>query len=211
MVSEKQQIDAVRRTIGDRTLEAGEARVATLSQVYDTGLEDLWDAVTSAERIPRWFLPISGDLKEGGHYQFEGQAGGTITRCDRPNSFDATWEYNNEVSWVTVRLTPEGDGRTRFELEHVAHVAAELWDQFGPGATGIGWDMGLIGLANHFSTAKRAELDPRAAATWVGSAEGKQFMRWSADAWADAAIANGDDPALARASADRIYAMYTGG
>ncbi|AGL18069.1 SRPBCC family protein [Actinoplanes sp. N902-109] len=211
MINEEQQINDVSRTVAARTLPEGEARVATISQVYPTDLEDMWEAVTSAERIPRWFLPISGDLKEGGHYQFEGNAGGTITRCDKPHSFEATWEYNNEVSWVTVRLTPEGDGHTRFHLEHVAHVSAELWEQYGPSATGIGWDMGLMGLANHLSAEKRPELDPGAAMTWMVSDEGKQFMRMSADSWAGAAIAAGDDPASAHASADRTYALYTSG
>ena len=30
---------------------------------------DLWEALTSAERIPRWFAPVSGDLRLGGRFQ----------------------------------------------------------------------------------------------------------------------------------------------
>ena len=67
----------MRRTVGTRTLEAGEARVVTISQSYATDAADLWDACTNIERIPRWFLPISGDLKVGGSYQLEGHASGT--------------------------------------------------------------------------------------------------------------------------------------
>ena len=81
--------------------------------------------VTNPERIRRWFLPVSGDLSEGGHYQLESNAGGTISHCEKPRGFAATWEYDEDVSWIEVRLTPEGDGRTRLELEHVAHVADE--------------------------------------------------------------------------------------
>jgi uncharacterized protein YndB with AHSA1/START domain len=209
MIQVKQQINDVRRTLGDRHLEAGQARVATISQVYDTTAEDLWEAVTSAERIPRWFMPISGELREGGTYQLEGNASGTITRCDRPHGFAATWEYNNEVSWIEVRLTPEGEGRTRFELEHVAHVSAELWDQYGPSATGLGWDLALFGLANHFTDPATA-IRPEDGAAWMTTPDGKEFMRLSADAWAQLAIGNGDDPEQARASADRTYAAYTG-
>ena len=54
MIDVKHQVSAVRRTMGTRTLEAGEARVLTISQAYATTIDDLWDAVTSAERIPRW-------------------------------------------------------------------------------------------------------------------------------------------------------------
>ncbi|MEV4640552.1 SRPBCC family protein [Actinoplanes sp. NPDC049548] len=209
MIQVKQQISDVRRTLGSRQLEAGEAKVATISQVYDTGIDDLWDAVTSAERIPRWFLPISGDLREGGTYQLHGNAGGTITRCERPRGFAATWEYNGEVSWIEVRLTPEGDERTRFELEHVAHVSAELWEQYGPAATGIGWDSALFGLANHFTDPATA-IRPEDGAAWMATPDGKEFMRLSADAWMELAIADGDEPERARASADRTYAAYTG-
>jgi uncharacterized protein YndB with AHSA1/START domain len=55
---------------------------------------------TNPERIPRWFLPVSGELKEGGRYQLEGNAGGTITRCDPPHGFDATWEMGSDMSWI---------------------------------------------------------------------------------------------------------------
>jgi uncharacterized protein YndB with AHSA1/START domain len=209
MMDAKEQISAVRRQVGGRVLEAGEARVCTISRVYDTDLDDLWDAVTSAERIPRWFLPVSGELQEGGRYQLEGNAGGTVSRCDKPHGFAATWEYNGEVSWVEVRLSAEGDGRARFELEHIAHVADEFWDQYGPGAVGVGWDLGLLGLAMHLSD-PAAPLDTEAVAAWTASADGRLFLRLSSDGWADASIANGVDPDAARGQADRTYAFYTG-
>jgi uncharacterized protein YndB with AHSA1/START domain len=208
MIDVRQHVSAVRRTMGSRTLEAGEARVATISQVYDTGIDDLWEVVTSAERIPRWFLPISGELKEGGHYQLTNHASGTITRCDRPHGYAATWEYEGDVSWIDVRLTPEGAG-TRLELEHVAHVTDEFWDEFGPGATGLGWDSGFWGLANHLFDPAAPPVSPENAAAWIASDDGKLFMRLSSDAWAAAAIADGEDPSVAAARADRAYAAYT--
>ena len=209
MIDVKEQISAVQRTLGSRVLPAGNARMLTISQVYDTDIEDLWDVVTNPERIPRWFLPVSGDLQEGGHYQLEGNASGTITRCDRPRSYAATWEYGGNVSWIEVRLTAEGEGRTRFELVHMAPVTDELADQFGPGAVGVGWDSGLLGLANYLAE-PGAALDPQAAAAWAASDEGKQFMRLSSDAWAEADIAAGTDAERARTLADNTYAAYTG-
>src|SRR5690348_15960946 len=93
MIDVDTQISQVRRELGTRTLEAGEARVSTISQVYPTDIDDLWDVVTNAERIARWFMPVEGELKEGGHYQLIGNASGTITNCDKPRSYAATWEY----------------------------------------------------------------------------------------------------------------------
>src|SRR5436305_3837762 len=112
-----EQISAVRRAVGTRTLPAGQARVVTVSQAYDVPLDDLWDACTRAERISRWFLPCSGELRAGGSYRLEGNASGTITRCEPPSGFDATWEFGGEVSWIEVRLTAESATRARFTLE----------------------------------------------------------------------------------------------
>ena len=142
MIDVIHQISSVDRQVASRTLEAGEARTLTISRVYDTPPEDLWDACTNPERISRWFLPISGDLRPGGRYEFQGNASGTIERCDPPHSVNATWEYGGQISWVELRLTPEPDGGTRLALEHIAHVEDEFWDQFGPGAVGVGWDGG---------------------------------------------------------------------
>ena len=128
-----EHISAVRRQVGSRVLEAGEARVVTISRPYAAALDDVWDACTNSERIPRWLLPVSGELRLGGRYQLEGNAGGVVERCDPPRSFAATWEYGGDVSWIELRLDPDGDG-TRFTLEHIAHVDDARWAEFGPGA-----------------------------------------------------------------------------
>lgn len=206
MIDVTDQINAVRRQVGTRMLEAGEARTVTISQTYDATIDDVWDACTNPERIPRWFLPVSGDLRAGGRYQLQGNAGGTIERCDPPQSFAATWEYGGSVSWIEVRLTAEPGGRTRFELDHTAHVD-ERWDEFGPGAVGVGWDMGLMGLATHLSSGHA--VDPQEGAAWAGSAPGKQFMSLSSQRWCEASIAAGTDEAEARAAADRTTTAYT--
>jgi uncharacterized protein YndB with AHSA1/START domain len=209
MIDVSHQISSVERQLGSRTLGAGEARTLTVSRVYDTPPEDLWDACTDPERIARWFLPISGDLRPGGRYEFQGNASGTIERCEPPYSLDATWEYGGETSWVEVRLTPEPDGGTRFALEHIAHVNDELWAQFGPGAVGVGWDQTLLGLALYL--AGGADLPERGAVeAWQLSEEGREFTRLSSERWAETSIAAGTDPEEARAAAARTTDFYTG-
>jgi uncharacterized protein YndB with AHSA1/START domain len=202
-----EQINAVRREVGKRVLEAGEVRVITLGRTYDTTIEDLWQACTSAERIPRWFLPISGDLRLGGRYQLEGNAGGSVQRCDPPESFAATWEFGGEVSWIEVRLSPDPDGGTRFELDHMAAVDDERWAQFGPGALGVGWETGLLGLYLHLRSGDA--VDPEQIMAWTASPEGVRFATGSGDRWCEASVAAGTDPDQARAAADRTTAFYT--
>jgi uncharacterized protein YndB with AHSA1/START domain len=208
MIDVTHQISAVDRRVGTRVLAAGEARTVEVSQVYDATVDEMWDACTNAERIPRWFLPVSGDLKEGGHYKLEGNAEGTIERCDPPHGFDATWEFGGQLTWIEVRFSAEGDARTRFALTHIAHVDDGLWAQFGPGAVGIGWDLALIGLALHLGSG--ASVDPAEVAAWNASDEGRLFTRRSGEAWRDAHVASGVDPAdAAEAAAARTIAAYT--
>ena len=209
MIDATGQISAVRRQLGQRVLEAGEARVMTISQTYDASLEDLWDACTNPERIPRWFMPISGDLRLHGRYQLVGNASGTVERCDPPKGFAATWEYGEEVSWIEVRLTPAGDGQTRFELEHVAHVDQDRWDQFGPGAVGVGWDLALLGLASHLA-ADGSGVTPEESQAWAVSAQGQAFATASSERWGEASVAAGTDAEAARAAVQRTTAFYTG-
>lgn len=208
MIDVKHQISEVRREVGSRSLEAGEARVMTISQAYEGSLEDVWDACTNPERIPRWFLPVSGDLRLGGRYQLEGNAGGTIERCDPPHSFAATWEFGGQKSWIEVRLSEQQDGRIRLELAHISHVTDELWAQFGPGAVGIGWDLGLIGLVRHL--AGEGTVGPQQAAAWVGSDDGRQFITLSSELWCQASITAGTPAAQAWAAGERVVAFYTG-
>jgi uncharacterized protein YndB with AHSA1/START domain len=165
MIDVTQQINAVRRHVGTRKLEEGEARVVTVSQAYDATIDDVWDACTNPERIPRWFLPVSGDLRLHGRFHLQDNASGTIERCDPPKSFGATWEYGGEVSWIDVRLSPEPNGETRLELEHIARVDDERAAEFGPGAVGVGWDMGFMGLAVYLSSG--TPVDPNESAAWA--------------------------------------------
>jgi uncharacterized protein YndB with AHSA1/START domain len=206
MIDVTHQISSVTRTVGSRTLEAGEARVVTVTQTYKADVDDVWDACTNPERIPRWFLPVTGELRLGGRYQFEGQAGGTIERCDPPRSFAATWEFGGEVSWIEVRIAAADDG-TRFTIEHVAHVDDERWAEFGPGAVGVGWDGAMMGLALHLSSG--AANDPAEVQAWTASLEGIRFMTESSEAWRAANVAAGETEAAARAAADRTTSFYT--
>ncbi|WP_454793070.1 SRPBCC domain-containing protein [Mycolicibacterium lutetiense] len=210
MIDVQHQLNAVRRSVGRRTFEAREARVVSVSQTYDTDAADLWDACTSLERIPRWFLPITGDLQVGGRFQLEGNASGEVLTCEPPLSFTTTWESMGATSWVEVTITAAGEDRATFTLDHIMHADDddEFWLQFGPGAVGVGWDSGLLGLAGYLGSGDR--IRPEEGAAWAAGTEGRAFMSSASELWYQAALAAGDDPAQARAAADRTTAAYTG-
>ncbi len=201
-------LGAVTRTVIQREHQGKPAKVIIATRTYDTTPEDLWDALTSRERLPRWFLPIEGDLKVGGRYQLKGNAGGEILECDQPARLRVTWEMQGQASWVEVTLAPEGPERTKLTLEHVAHVPEEFWGQFGPGAVGVGWELGLLGLALHL-IAGPTSAHPDADA-WSTTDEGKAYVRGSSDGWGQAHAASGEDAKVAEASAERTRQFYTG-
>lgn len=196
----------VTREVRSGARDGEPTRVVVARRTFDAERSEVWDAVTNPERIPRWFLPISGDLRPGGHYQLEGNAGGTVEQCDPPASFSVTWEFAGQVSWVEVTLSPAAEG-TVVEVAHEAPLDPDFWAQYGPGATGVGWDLGLLGLGLHLET--RAPLDPAQAAAWPLTASGSAFVRHAASGWAAGAIGDGDDPDAAHEAAERTIAFYT--
>ena len=106
------------REVGTGRHAAGEGHVVRLRRTYDAPIEDVWDALTNPERIGRWFLPISGDYRLGGRYQFEGNAGGEILDCERPHRLRVSWVYGEvtepgERLELELRLTPSATGRRR--------------------------------------------------------------------------------------------------
>ena len=199
-------LGAVERSVSSLERHGQPARAVSLSRCYATTIEELWDALTNGERVPRWFLPTSGDLRPGGRYQLEGNAGGLITACERLSHFALTWEFGEDVSWVEVRVSDEGAGRARLTLTHTAHLS-EHWGEYGPGAVGVGWELGFMGLSIHIAQPNEPMPDE---ADFATSPDGKAFIAGSSEGWERAAIAAGTDPDAARAAARRTTAFYTG-
>ena len=199
-------LNAVDRSASSTERDGQPARAVTLTRSYATTVEDLWDAATNGERIPRWFLPVSGELKAGGRYQLEGNAGGVITACEPLSHFALTWEFGEDVSWVEARFSEDGAGSARLTLTHTARLS-DHWGEYGPGAVGVGWELGLMGLAIHIAQPTEPMPDEVEFAT---SPEGKAFIAGSSEAWGQAAIDAGDEPDAARAAARNTTAFYTG-
>ncbi len=193
----------VSRTVRAGTLPAGPASVVTLVRGYPQAPAEVWDAVTNPDRIGQWFLPISGDLRPGGAYQMEGNAGGEIRACEPSSRLQVTWIFGEppselDSSLVELRLEPAVDGGTQLTLDHAAAlIPAQMWDRYGPGAVGVGWDTALLGLAMHLRGEDRGHPDEL-----MTSPAMRAFMTGSSEAWGLAYAASGADPdAVARAVA----------
>lgn len=201
------QLGAVNRTIENLDREGSPAKAIVASRLYPTDPADLWQALTTPERLARWFGQVTGDLRAGGRYQIKDNASGSITECIEARRIALTWEFGDAVSWVEATLVPETGG-TRLELRHISHIDA-YWTEYGPGAGGVGWDLGLLGLARHLAEPDAAtplETEPG----WMESPVAKDVIRGASDGWAEAAIADGETEDEARAAGERTRRFYTG-
>jgi uncharacterized protein YndB with AHSA1/START domain len=201
------ELAAAHRELGKGSVPAGEAYTVVLRRRYDAEIEDVWDAITSPERIGRWFLPVSGELRLGGRYQLEGNAGGEILSCEPPRLLKVSWLFGPEAkdgtSEVEVRLAPGPGGDTEFELVHAAVVDPVFFPTYGPGATGVGWDLGLLSLTAHL--AGESLGDP---AAFESSPEARELSRRSAAAWGEAHLAAGGDPEVVKAAVEATTKFY---
>ena len=199
-------LGASERSVSFLERDGQPASAVTISRQLATTIGDLWDAVTNSERIPRWSMPVSGELELGGRYQLEGNAGGVITECEPLSHFSLTWEFAGDVSWVELRISGEGAGSPQLSVTHSAHLSPH-WDEYGPGAVGVGWELALAGLALHLEHPNEPKPDEM---EFVTSPEGKSFITGSSEAWGQAAVAAGTSPDAASGAAARTTAFYTG-
>jgi uncharacterized protein YndB with AHSA1/START domain len=148
-----EHINAVQRWVS----RTGETATVRMRRTYRAEPEELWDALTDPERMKRWFLPVTGDLKVGGSFELQGNAGGEILECQPPQRFRVT--FGGPTSILEIRLTPAAGSSTDLELEHAMTEppapggAGALW-------VGPGWDGAIMGLALYINGELTPDADP---------------------------------------------------
>jgi uncharacterized protein YndB with AHSA1/START domain len=143
-----------------------------VEDVYDTDIDDLWEACTTAERLARWIAQVTGDLREGGsiHATFTSTwtGPGRVEVCEAPSHLLLTMEPDTEDEAQIEAWLFEQDGKTHLVVEERGLPLDDL-----PGH-GSGWqahleDLGRS-LAGEPSTwkARWDELTPTYRAMPVG-------------------------------------------
>jgi uncharacterized protein YndB with AHSA1/START domain len=177
------QLEAIHRAVDKETKDSGEMVRVLMRRAYETTVDDVWSALTDPDRVRRWFYPVAGDLRAGGSFQLEGNAGGDILECNPPTLLRLT--FGGPTSIVELRLSAEGDTTTTLELEHSVPIEIA---QSGAGAlyVGPGWDGAFMALDLYL----RGEVadDPVAAA---GSPEAIEFSKRSIDSWTSVVESSG--------------------
>jgi uncharacterized protein YndB with AHSA1/START domain len=168
-----EHINAIHRQV---RLTGEDVRV-TLRRSYQAEVEEVWDALTEPDRVRRWFMPLTGELKVGGSFQLEGNAGGEILECEPPERFKVT--FGGPTSLVEIKLTARPDGRTELQMDHSV-PADYAGGVSGALYVGPGWDGGLLGLALYIDGQLSDGDDPREMAN---SPEALEFTKESVRAW----------------------------
>ena len=101
-----------------------------LEDVYDTVIEDLWEACTTPKRLARWIAEVTGDLRVGGEVQVVFTSTWTgparIEVCDAPHHLLLTMLPGSEDEGELEAWLTEEDSKTRLVVEErglpVAHL-----------------------------------------------------------------------------------------
>lgn len=181
MIDILEHINAVQREVS----RTGETVTVLMRRSYQAAPAEVWDALTDPERMRRWFMPVSGELKVGGSFQLQGNAGGEILECDPPKRFKVTFGGPNSL--LEVRLSAGEGSATDLELEHSMDEAP------APGGSGAlwvgpGWDGGLLGLDLYVTGELPADADP---VEMANSPEVVDYNEQSVRAWIEAIRASG--------------------
>jgi uncharacterized protein YndB with AHSA1/START domain len=131
-----------------RRLDDGTGAVR-MEDLYDTGIEDLWSAVTDPRRLARWVAEVTGEFRPGGRIQarftssWEGP--GRIDVCRAPHHLSVTMAPDTpEATVIEVTLRAEED-RTRLVVEERGLPLDAVADH------GAGWQAHVEDLAAHLA------------------------------------------------------------
>ena len=156
------------RITGTMRAQDDDRGVVRVEDVYDTSVDDLWQACTSPERLARWIAVVTGDLRLGGevHAVFTSTWSGPvrIDACEAPSHLILTMEPGtDDETQVEAWLTAEGP-RTRLVVEERGLPVGAL------PAYGAGWQAHLEDLGR--------SLDADGPAHAAGWSEQKPAAEW---------------------------------
>ncbi|MGI9003232.1 MAG: SRPBCC domain-containing protein [Pseudonocardia sp.] len=161
MIDIVDELTAIHREVSRRPTASGDTVAVAVRRTYPAAVEDVWDTMTEPDRLRRWFLPVNGDLRVGGTFQLEGNAGGDILHCEPPRLLRVT--FGGATSVVEVRLAPDGG-----QLTGGPGLLHAVGSRLGGGDRGVGHghrrgdrrgDAGLAGAVRP-RRRRRAEREP---------------------------------------------------
>src|SRR5436190_21639268 len=137
---------------------------------FDTGIDDVWSALTDPSRLARWYGEVEGDLRPGGefrlHIESDGWDGtGRVEACVAPQRLLVTTRETDE-SWrkgrgaepfdevIEATLTADGD-----QTILVIEVYGMPLDKIA--FYGAGWQIHAENLTAYLAGREPRDTEPR--------------------------------------------------
>lgn len=146
------------RTLG--ILRAADGKgIVRLEDRFDTGIDDLWSALTDPRRLSRWLGEVEGDLRQGGEFRARYFASGwegtcRVEVCRPPHRLVISTRTPEEPDGVIEATLAEDGDRTVLVIEDRGVPLEQI------AAYGAGDQVHLEDLAAHLAGGDRC--DPRA-------------------------------------------------
>ena len=127
---------------------------------FETGIDDLWSALTDPERLAHWYGKVEGELRVGGEFTaFVTASGwdgrGRVDVCAPSRKLRVTMsEEDGPEGVVSATLSVDGDSTT-LELEVRGMPLDLVW------AYGAGWQVHVEDLGTYLSGQDRTNSDTR--------------------------------------------------
>ncbi|HEY3956034.1 MAG TPA: SRPBCC family protein [Streptosporangiaceae bacterium] len=89
--------------------------VVRIEDRYDTGIDDLWSALTDPARLARWYGEVEGDLRPGGEYRAHvtmsgWESTGRVEVCEPPRRLRVTGREAQDSYDEVIEATLTADG-----------------------------------------------------------------------------------------------------
>jgi len=144
--------------------------VVRIQDRYDTGIEDLWSAITDPGRVARWYGRVEGDLRPGGQFRLyvddaDSDYTGRVEECEPPRRLrvttretDQSYERGQGVppydAVLEATLTAD-DGQTVLAIE-VHGMPLEAIAYYG-----AGWQIHAENLAAYVAGRESGDAEAR--------------------------------------------------
>jgi uncharacterized protein YndB with AHSA1/START domain len=116
----------------------GGAGVIRIEEHFETGIDELWSALTDRERLARWYGEIEGDLRARGEFRARVHASGwegvgRIEECDPPRRFRVVSKDPDESTEDTMEVELRGDSDQTTLVVEQSNLPLKLLWAYGAG------------------------------------------------------------------------------
>ncbi len=138
-----------------QVLQVNERPVLRFVRTYPVSREEVWSAITAADRTARWSFRAEMEPRTGGALRFDlgeyGTADGTILEWAEPSVLEYEWGEPDSEWRIRFELADDGEGGTVLTFDHFLPDPTDA-------SFAAGWHWHLDRLAVHLAGDVPAEV-----------------------------------------------------